>query len=66
MPSSDGGDDLIGVLCPDEGLWVGVGVGDEAVDGVLEFLEGTEDAPLEAPPGQEREQTLDLRMLIAA
>jgi hypothetical protein len=29
------------------------------VDGVLKFLEGAEDAALEAPLGQEREQALD-------
>jgi len=48
MHSSDGGDHFIGDLCPDEGLWIGVGVVDEAVGGVLEFLKGTEDTPLEA------------------
>src|SRR5262245_31293678 len=42
-----------------KGLWVGIGIRDEAVDRILEFLEGTEDAALEAPLRQEREHTLD-------
>jgi hypothetical protein len=47
VPSFDGSDDLVGIFCPHKGLWVAVGVVDDAVDGFLKFLEGTEDAPLE-------------------
>ena len=47
MPSSDSGDDLVGILGPDEGLWVRVGVVEEVVDGIFEFLQGSEYAALE-------------------
>jgi hypothetical protein len=57
VPSFDSGDDFVGVFGPDEGLGIGVGIGDEVVDCILEVLEGTEDATLEAALGQEREQT---------
>jgi HSP90 family molecular chaperone len=30
VPSFDGSDDLVGIFCPDKGLWVAVGVVDEA------------------------------------
>ena len=59
MPSFDGGDDLARVFCPDKWLWVGIGIGDEAVDCVREFLERTKHAALKAALGQEREQTFD-------
>ena len=59
MPSFDSGDDFVGVFSPDEGPGIGVGIGDEIVNCILEFLEGTEDATLEAALGQEREQTFD-------
>ena len=36
MPSSDCGDDFVGVRGPCEGLRFGVGLGEEAVDGGLE------------------------------
>ena len=32
VPTSDGGDDGVRVLGPMEGLWLGIGLGDEAVD----------------------------------
>jgi hypothetical protein len=48
---------LLGSLVQVKGI--GVGIGDEVVDCILEVLEGTEDATLEAPLGQEREQTFD-------
>jgi hypothetical protein len=41
------------------GPWVCVGIGDEAVDRVRKLLQGPKDAPLQAPPGQKREQALD-------
>ena len=48
MPSSDGGDDMVWVGGPGEGLWVCIGLGDEAVDGGLQVDDGAEDAALEA------------------
>ena len=36
VPSSDGGDDFVGVCGPCEGLRFGVGLGEESVDGGLE------------------------------
>ena len=40
MPSFDGGDDLVWIGGPDEGLWVVVGLVEEAVDGDLEVDNG--------------------------
>jgi len=48
VPSLDGGDDFVGVGGPCEGLRVGVGLGDEAVDGGLEIDDGAEDAALQS------------------
>lgn len=59
MPSFDGGDDFVWVLGPGKGLWVGVDVGEEAVDGGFEFLDGSEDAALEAPVGELGEEALN-------
>ncbi len=41
MPSLDGSDDFVWVLCPGKGLWVCVGVVEEAVDGIFEFTTNT-------------------------
>ena len=46
MPSFDGGDDFVWVLGPGKGLGIGVGVIEEAVDGIFEFAEGSEHARL--------------------
>ena len=59
MPTIGGGDDFVWIGGPDEGLWLLVVVGDEAIDGGLEINDRSEDAPLETPPGQSREQSLD-------
>ena len=59
MPSPDSGDDLVGIFGPYQGLWVGIGIRDEAVDRTLEFLQGTEDTASEAPLGKERKQAFD-------
>ena len=59
VPASDGGYDLIRVLGPAEGAWVGVGVGDIAIDGFLERDEGVEHAALEPLPGELGEEALD-------
>jgi hypothetical protein len=49
MPTIGGGDDFIWIGGPDEGLWLLVVVGDEAIDGGLEIDDAFEDAALEAP-----------------
>ena len=52
VPTSDSSNDLVGILCPYEGLWVLVGFLDESVYGGLEVDDRVEDAALEAPFGQ--------------
>jgi hypothetical protein len=47
VPSFAGGDDLVGVFCPNKALWVDIFVGDKAMDRILEVLDGTEDTTLE-------------------
>lgn len=48
------------MLCgPDEGFGIGVGLGDEAVDGSLEFVERPEHAALEAATGKFGEESID-------
>ena len=49
MPSFDGGDDFVWIGGPGEGLWVVVGLVEEAVDGDLEVDNGAEDAAFQAP-----------------
>ena len=38
MPTIGGGDDFVCIGGPDEGLWLLVVVGDEAIDGSLEIV----------------------------
>jgi hypothetical protein len=52
MPTIGGGDDFVWIGGPDEGLWLLVVVGDEAIDGGLEIDDAFEDAALEAPLGE--------------
>ena len=59
MPTIGGGDDFVWIGGPDEGLWLLVVVGDEAIDGGLETDDAFEDAALEAPLGEDGEETLD-------
>ena len=59
MPTIGGGDDFVWIGGPDEGLWLLVVVGDEAIDGGLEVDDAFEDAALEAPLGEDGEETLD-------
>jgi hypothetical protein len=59
MPTIDGGDDFVWIGGPDEGLWLLVVVGDEAIDGGPEIDDAFEDAALEAPLGEDGEKTLD-------
>jgi hypothetical protein len=48
-----------GAFGPDEGLWVVIGFGEEAVDGGLEIDDGSEDASFKPSLGQFGEETLD-------
>ena len=59
VPASDGGDDFIRISGPDEGLWVGVLLGDKAVDGGLEINERVERAALQAPLGEFGKEAFD-------
>ena len=59
MPSFDGGDDFVWVLGPAEGSWICVGFGEEALDGGLEFDDGSEDATFEPPLCQLGEVAFD-------
>ena len=59
VPALDGGDDLVGIGGPGEGLGLLVVLGDEAVDGGLEVDDGAEDAALQPPLGQLGEEALD-------
>ena len=58
-PALHGSNDAVGVSGPDEGLGIGIGFREEAVDGGLEFDDRAEYAPLQPPPRQPREQGLD-------
>jgi hypothetical protein len=44
VPTGSGGDDLVGIGGPGEGLWLLVVIEDEAIDGGLEIDEALEDA----------------------
>src|SRR5260370_24968114 len=59
MPTIGGGDDFVWIGGPDEGLWLLVVVGDEAVDGGREDDEGFEEDAVEAPVGEDGEEDLD-------
>ena len=52
-----GGDDFVWIGGPDEGLWLLVVVGNEAFDGGPEIDDAFEDAALEAPLGEDGEET---------
>ena len=59
MPSPDSGDDFVGISGPDEGLGLAIVLLEEAVDGALEVVDGSEDAALETALGQNREKAFD-------
>src|ERR1700735_5874133 len=59
MPAPDGGDDLVGIGDPLEGLRLGVVSFKETIDGGLEVGDASEGAALEAALGQGGEETLD-------
>ncbi len=63
MPSFDGCDDFVGVLGPGKGLWICVGVVEGVVDGVFEFLEGSEHAALETLFSEFGKEAFDARRL---
>jgi hypothetical protein len=48
VPAPDGGDDFVWVLCPLEGPWVVVGLGEVALDGSLQGDQRMEDTALQA------------------
>jgi hypothetical protein len=50
---------FVGVLDPGKGLWVCIGVVEEALNGIFEFLKGVEHATLEALFGEFRKEALD-------
>ena len=58
--SSDGLEDRIGGLGPDEGLWVVVVGLDEGGDGGLQFVHAAMDAALDLLVGKQRKPALDL------
>src|SRR3954470_20848813 len=59
VPAYDGGDDLVGVCGPGEGLGVMVGLVEIAVDGGLEVDDGAEHAALQSALGERGEEGLD-------
>ena len=59
VPSSDGGDDFVGVFGPGEGLWRLIVFRQVAVDGGLEVDDALEDAALEPTLGENGEKAFD-------
>ena len=59
MPAFDGGDDFVGIGGPDERLWVGILVDEEAVDSGLEVDQRMEHAAFQATSGEFGKETLD-------
>ena len=59
VPAFDGGDDLVGIGGPGEGLGLLVVLSKEAVDGGLEVDERMKDSALEATLRQFGEEALD-------
>ena len=58
MSASDGGDDFIGIGGPLEGLGFIIVLGEKPVDGGLKIDDRSEDAALETPLGELREEAL--------
>jgi hypothetical protein len=56
VPAPDGGDDFVGIGDPLEGLRLSVVIFKEAIDGRVEVNDGSEDAALETPLGQDGEK----------
>jgi hypothetical protein len=59
VPALDSGEDAFGVGGPDERLWVGVGLGHEAVNSKLEVDDRLEDTALETLTCELGEEAFD-------
>ena len=59
VPTFDGGDDFVGALGPAEGAWISVGFDEEALDGCLEFNDGSLHAAFKPPSRQLGEIAFD-------
>jgi hypothetical protein len=59
VPTSDGGNDFVGISGPHEGFGVIVGLSEKAVDGGLQIDDRSEDAAFEVASGQLGEEALD-------
>jgi hypothetical protein len=59
FPALDSGEDAARIGGPDERFGIGIGFGDEAVDGGLEILDGAEHATLKPPTCEFGEEALD-------
>ena len=52
LPAIDSGDDAVWFGGPDEGLWIVVGLGEEAVDGEMQIVAGAKDTAFQPPAGE--------------
>ena len=59
FPAFDSGEDAVGISGPDKGPWICVCLGNEAIDGSLQFVDGSEDPALEAAPREFGKEALD-------
>jgi hypothetical protein len=59
MPSACGGDDLVRVGSPAEGLGIGIVISDVSVDGGLQIDDAAEGAAFEASLGERGEKAFD-------
>jgi hypothetical protein len=59
VPSFDGSDDGVWVSGPTEGPRIGIGLGEEAINGGLQLDDGAEYAAFEPPLGQLGKETFD-------
>ena len=59
MPTSHGGDDLVGICDPLEGFRLGIVIVEESVDGGLEVGDGSENPAFETPLGQDGKEAFD-------
>ena len=52
LPAIDSGDDAVWFGGPDEGFGIVVGLGDEAVDGDMQVVDGAKDTAFQPPAGE--------------